>query len=297
MTVATAVIAAVYEWHRAAQMERQLQELREKQVSSIAELEQMRRERDEMSNRLTVLADENAALKDDAVQLSRLRDEVTQWNAAVQTDPTQAAVKLWLERVNQLKQRMEQTPGAKIPELKSATEQDWLYAAKRELNTDADYRRALSVARDAAQSRVASQFAKAVRAYLRRNNDQFPTSLDQLQPYFGVPVDDSILQRWAILPANAVPGIRLGGDVVITQRAPVDDVFDTRYVVGQTGGLGSIDFFWGENGETMKSVYEAYGATHDGQMPDDPSQLEPYVTTSEQRAALEKLLLRQSVSK
>jgi hypothetical protein len=215
----------------------------------------------------------------------------------VQTDAAQSAAKAWLERVAQLEQRMEETPGAKIPELQFVTDQDWLYAAKRGLKTDADYRRALSTIRDTAESKVASQFAKAVRAYLRRNNDQFPTDLGSLQQYFDSPMDDAILQRWTVLPANAVSNIRLGGDVVITQTAPVDDVFDMRYVIGQSGGLGSIDFFWTDNGETMKSLNEAYATAHNGQSPDDLSQLQPYVTTPEQRTALGKLILRQSTLK
>jgi hypothetical protein len=296
-TVTLAISVAVYEWHRASEMEREIRARREQHASSTGQIERLQRERDELSNRAAFLADESDSLKDDAAQLSRLREEVAQSNAAVQADATQTAAQWWLGRVAQLKQRMEQTPTAQIPELQFVTEQDWLDAAKRELKTEADYRRALSAIRAAGEGKVVEQFQKALKKYVEANDEQFPKDLSQLQPYFDSPMDDAILQRWEIVPAKTVENIHLGGDAILTQKAPVDDVFDMRFVIGQEGNTGRVDFFWLENGESPKSVYEAYGAAHNGQGPDDVTQLKPYVTTPEQRAALEKLILRHSTSK
>ena len=292
-----AISAAVYEWHRASEMERQLHVLREEQASSTDQVEQLKRERDEASKRLAILTDENAALKNDSAGLAAVRDKVTQTNAAVQGDAAQSAADFWLDRVAQLKQHMEQTSNARIPELRFVTERDWLDAAKPELKTEADYRRASSAIRAAGEGKVVEQFQKALKKYVEANDEQFPKDLSQLQPYFDSPMDDAILQRWEIVPAKTVENIHLGGDVILTQKAPVDDVFDMRFVIGQEGNTGRIDFFWLENLETMKSVYEAYAAAHNGHPPDDSSQLQPYVTSPEQRAALEKLILRQSTSK
>jgi len=82
--------------------------------------------------------------------------------------------------------------------------------------------------------------------------------------------------------------------VIITQKAPVDEVFDTRYGIGPIG-YGSTDFLSRDNANTMNPVWEAFRAAHNGQWPDDDSQLLPYATTPEQQAALQKLMLRDSV--
>ena len=295
-TVTAAVIAAVHEWHRAFELEKELQALREQQAFSAGQLEQLRHERVEMVERLTDLSDENAALKDDAAQLSRLREEVAESTAAVQADATETAAQSWLERVAQLKQRMERTPDAQIPELQFVTEQDWLDAAKRKLETEADYRRALSAIRAAAERKVVAQFRRALKQYMDANAGQLPTDLDQLQPYFDTRIDGTILERWEIAPASTVKSLLMGGDVIITQKAPVDDVFDTRFGIGPNG-YGSTDFLYREIAGTMEPVYDAYRAAHNGQFPDNSSQLEPYVTTPEQRTAVEKLILRESTSK
>ena len=190
---------------------------------------------------------------------------------------------------------MEQTPGAKIPELQFVTEQDWLDAAKRELKTDADYRRALSQIRSAGENKFSWMLSKAIDAYRRSNNRQSPTDFAQLLPYFESQVDDAILQRWTMLPSDSFPNMRLGGDMIITQKTPVDDVFDTRFIIGASGGFASTDFFESER-ETMNPVFEAYRrATHSlNFLPDDLSELRPYATTVEQRAVLEKLILKQT---
>jgi hypothetical protein len=296
-TLTLAVSAVVYEWHRASEMEKELQGLRNQQASSTGQLERLRRECDEASRRAAFLASENAVLKDDAAELSRLREEAAQSNAAGQVNAAQSAAESWLERVAELKERLEQTPNAKIPELQFVTEQDWLNAAKRELKTDADYRRALSEMRSAGENKFSWMLFKAIDAYRRGNNRQSPTDLAQLLPYFDSQVDDAILQRWTMLPSDSFPNMRLGGDMVITQKTPVDDVFDRRYIIGASGGWGNTDFLESEIRETMTPVLEAYQATHSQSPLDDFSQLRPYATTPEQRAALEKLILRQSASK
>jgi hypothetical protein len=134
---------------------------------------------------------------------------------------------------------------------------------------------------------------KALNGYMRSNSGQMPTDLAQLQSYFDSPVDDAILQRWEIVPAATVKSLGMGGDVIITQKAPVDDVFDTRYGIGPNG-FGSTDFLSPETFEAMKPVFEAFRAAHNGQWQTDFSQLLPYAITPEQQAALQKLMLKKS---
>ena len=49
--------------------------------------------------------------------------------------------------------------------------------------------------------------------------------------------------------------------------------------------------------DSMDPVWEAFRAAHNGQWPDDVSQLQPYATTPEQQAALQKLMLKNSSPK
>ena len=225
-------------------------------------------------------------------ELLKLRGEVTQIRNEA-NDPTGSAAKALLAKVNKLKQRLAETPNAKIPELQFVTEQDWLNAANGKLDTDADYRRALASLRSAAESKVAFMLQKALKTYLQSSNGQMPTDLDQLQPNFDSPMDDAILQRWEIAPASTVQSLGMGGDVIITQKTPVDDVFDTRYGIGPNG-FGSTDFLPNETFETMKPVFDAYRASHNGQWQTEMSQLLPYATTPEQQIALQKLILKNS---
>jgi RNA polymerase sigma factor (sigma-70 family) len=292
-TIAIAVGAGIYEARQASQLREQVQTLQRQQASYGDEIQRLQRERDDASDRLARLADENAALKNASAESVRFQKELARQKA---DSAASAAAKSWLDRVTRLKQRMEQTPNAKIPELQFVTEQDWLNATKGELNTDADYRRALSVIRDAGESKVVPMIQLALGRYMHNNNGQFPTDLDQLQPYFDKPLDDAILQRWEIAPAKTVENLRMGGDTIITQKAPVDDVFDSRVGIGPDG-YGTTDFLSGETQETMTPVWDAYRAAHNGQWYTNVSQVEPYITTSEQRAAFDKLMLRYSISK
>jgi len=302
--IAAAIVAAVgtgiYEVHQAATLRDQVQALQQQQTLLTGQIQQLRGERDDASNRVAHLADENAALNGDSAALDKLRGEMARLKTATAATTnggaTQLSAQAWLDRVTRLKQRMEQTPDAKIPELKLVTEQDWLNAAKEELNTEADYRRALSAIRDAGEGKVASMMHKALVGYMQANNKQVPTDLGQLQSYFDASVDDAILQRWEIAPAKTVSNLRMGGDVIITQKAPVDDVFDTRFGIGPNG-YGNADFLFGETQAAMTPVWEAYEAAHNGQGPNDTSLLEPYITTPEQRAAFDKMMLRESTSK
>lgn len=299
--IAAAMGSGIYEAHRASTLGDQVQALQEQQALLTGQIQQLQGERDDASNQVAHLTDENAVLKNDSADLAKLRGDLAQKEAAsaanTNSGTMQVTARAWLDRVTRLKERMEKTPDAKIPELKLVTEQDWLNAARGELNTDVDYRRALSAIRAAGEGKVATMLQKALAGYMQANSKQVPTDLGQLQSYFDTPVDDAILQRWEIAPAKTVPNLGLGGDVIITQKAPVDDVFDSRWGIGPGGGVGSTDFLFSEITETMKPVWEAYRAAHNGEWSKDTSQLEPYLTTPEQRAAFDKLMLRNSISK
>jgi RNA polymerase sigma factor (sigma-70 family) len=291
-----AVGTGIYEGRQVSSLRTQVQTLQQQQMPLAEQIRELQRARDEATNRLAMSQQENAQLKQNTAELLKLRGEMARLKAAAvqpDNDSTKTAAQSWLSRVGQLKQRLAQDPTAKIPELRFVTEQDWLNAAREELHTEADYRRALSTLRSAGESQVASMLKKGLTGYMRDNSGQMPTDFAQLQPYFDSPVEDAILQRWEIAPAATVESLGMGGDVIITQKAPVDDVFDTRYGIGPNGS-GSTEFLSQEIAPTMNPVWEAFRAAHNGQWPDDTSQLLPYATTPEQQAALQKLMLKKS---
>ena len=298
-TLAVAVGTVIYEAQQASTLRTEVQELQLQQAPLAEQIQQLQREHDAATNRLALSQKENALLKQNTAELLKLRGEMALLKAAAvqsDNDTTKTAAQSWLSRVDQLKNRLTQDPAAKIPELQFVTEQDWLNAARGELHTEADYRRALSTLRSAGESKVGSLLKKALTGYMRSNSGQKPTDLGQLKPYFDSPLNDAVLQRWEIAPATTVKSLGLGGDVIITQKAAVDEVFDTRYGIGPDG-FGSTDFLSREVAPTMDPVWEAFRAAHNGQWPDDVSQLQPYATTPEQQAALQKLMLKNSNSK
>lgn len=90
------------------------------------------------------------------------------------SDPIQTAAKSWLDRVNHLKKRLEQTPGAMIPEFKLLNDDNWLNAASGKLESEADYRRAFAESRSAGENIFIVSMQSALLKYMKENSGQFP---------------------------------------------------------------------------------------------------------------------------
>jgi len=296
-TVAVLAGAGIYEARQASQLREQNQALQPLQQLQTKQLTELRNEHDDALNRLAVALAANKDLQSNrnTSELLKLRAEVTRLQAEA-NDPTGSAAKALLANVSRLKQRLEETPNATIPELQFLTEQDWLKAASGKLDTDVDYRRALASLRSAGENKFASMLQPALSQYVQANNGQFPIDLSQLQPYFTSPVDGAILQRWEITSPKTVPNIGVGEAGIITQKAAVDDVFDSRIAVGSRG-YGNVDFLTTVTQDILAPVYKAFLAANGGKEPADISQVLPYATTPEQQAAVQKMILRGSGSR
>jgi multidrug efflux pump subunit AcrA (membrane-fusion protein) len=220
--------AAIFEAQQASKFSAQVQALQQQLSGQTA---QAAKQRDDATDQLAALQSENqqlrarnAAIEDAAHQLREIKAR----DAAVAHDPTQATLISWLGRVNRLKQRLQTSPGQQIPEMQYLTDHDWLSATQDKLDNDDDFRHALSVLRYDAESAFQKMLSYALSAYAKANNNQFPTDVSQLQPFFSSPVDNSILQRWEV---SSGPG----GHPAITQIAPVDATYDTRFWVNSNG--------------------------------------------------------------
>jgi hypothetical protein len=212
---------------------------------------------------------------------------------------------LWLKRIRLLKQRLEETPEARIPELQFLEDLDWVeVASKTELQTDTDYRQALAKLRDKGGSRFASKLGGPLGKYMQANNGQWPSDIFQLESYFDPPVDHALLERWEIVPKTAFPGREFATDWVITEKSAVDLEFDYRHIVdspsSMSGGrwhpYGYEEKPSQEEAEraalkaTLDPIIQAYRLANGGAEPREGSRLQPYATTPEEQAALRRVL-------
>jgi RNA polymerase sigma factor (sigma-70 family) len=315
-TIAVLAGAGIYEARQAAQLRNQVQTLQQQQAPIVGQAEALQRERNEMANRLSALADALEKSKGNSSELLRLRGEVArlrtdsrelaEMKAAEASDPAASELKSWLARVKQLKHEAENNPRAQIPEFSLLTEQDWLNAAKwygrrPQIDAETDLRIAMADVRQTAQNAFANLAQQALARYAKDHDGGFPTDLTQFKPYLpisvdGRNVDETILQRYKIEPAEKFHLKATGQDWVIALKELVDDEYDHVIAIGPVN--------WGYQQSdaeklppdvralkrTLDPAAKEFSAANNGQEPTDPSQLLPYLKTDEQRAALQKAI-------
>jgi RNA polymerase sigma factor (sigma-70 family) len=299
--ITVAVGAGIYERSQASRLQSAVDALKQQQAPLADQIAQLTKARDDANGLLATAREENARLRENSSDLPKLRAKLAQLEndsrdfaklkSTIADDNTLTSVVSWKKRVDQLRARLDQTPESKIPELQLLTEEDWLNAARGNLDTDTDYRKALSTLRGAGENKVALMLQRALKGYLKQNGDALPSDLSQLKPFMDPNTDDSFLQRWEIAPASTIKSLGLGGDTVITERAAVDDVFDLRHGIGPFG-MGTTDFLASETRSIMEPLWKAFAADHNGQGPDEVTQLMPYATTPEQQIAIQKTVLK-----
>jgi len=304
ITAALAVVAGagIYEARQAAQLRQQNLALQQ-QLSPLADqLQQLQVERHEATNRLASLQAELAANQSYNLELLKLRGALAQTRVAnaadANPDARESILKSWLAREDQLKQLAQQYPDKAIPEFQLLSEQQWMdEAMNAKFDTDQDIQQELANLRRAAENDFASLVQPALTKYLKANNDQFPTDLSQLEPYFTSPVGEDILQRWEIAPASANPGVGVG-DTIITEKAAVDESLDSRWAIG-THGYASGNYESPDISAALgviKPALKAYAAANNGSQPTDAAQIIPYLTTPEEQAAYQTLQKKESAN-
>jgi len=303
--------AGIYEASRAERLANDLTVLREQQSPISEQLLSAKQARDHATNLLATLRTENEQLRRDLSELPRLRGEVSRLRQETKTradgnvlqanDPALSEAVFWKGRVAKLMERLKQTPSAGIPELQFLTEQDWLNAAREDLVTDQDYRRALSSLRHAGENKFVADLQSVLKQYIDANQGQFPTAMPQLRPYFKETVEDALLERYEIIPAAQMPSLVMGGDWIITQKTAIDPEFDARWGIGPNGygtsGSSSASDAWSGRDlalsaaiKELSPALEAYRADHEGKEPSDPAQIQPYLSPPAQIAAMQTLL-------
>ncbi|HZI32891.1 MAG TPA: sigma-70 family RNA polymerase sigma factor [Candidatus Binatia bacterium] len=239
-TVAALAGAGVYESHQAAQLHEHVQSLQQQQAPLVEQTQQLRRERNDVTNQLAGLMAENAQLRTSPkeLELLKLRGEVTvlryelnKQMAANQTSNSGSAgteESPYKRQASLLMRYFSENPDARIPEMdllsKEATYSASIFglavklAAQSDLanygqqgvfdenriklETDEEYRRAASELRSYAEYSLAPMFCSALNSFLAKNNGAYPTTVSELQPFFSHPIDQAILQRYEIQPAS-----------------------------------------------------------------------------------------------
>jgi RNA polymerase sigma factor (sigma-70 family) len=246
-TLAVAVGTGIYEAHQASDSRSQLQTLQQQQGPLAEQIEQLTRERDAAASKLAALQNDLAGLQSDyarlrrdAAELAMLRGEVTRLRAleqqmgqskaspAVRDDPFTQSVLAMTQRAGELNGHLQRMPDKKIPELQLLTENDWLSVAKDvSLQSETEVRQALSELRNVAKHKFATYALQAVDKFIGANNGQMPTDVSQLKPYFEVPVEDAMLERYQVLQPG--DGRSLQDNWVLSERTRVDPDYD-RYL-------------------------------------------------------------------
>jgi RNA polymerase sigma factor (sigma-70 family) len=244
-TLAVAVGTGIYEARQASVSRAQVQTFQQHQRPLPEQLEQLTRDRDLAASKLAALENDlarlqgdNERLRRDTVELARLRGEATRLRALEQqlaqsktdaaagsNDPFTQSVLALTQRAGELNHHLQRMPEKNIPELQLLNENDWLSVAKEvSLQSEADVRQALSKLRNVAKHKFATYALNAVDKFIAANNGEFPTDIPQLKPYFEVPVEDAMLQRYQVLPPGDARSLR--DNWVLGERTRVDPDYD-----------------------------------------------------------------------
>jgi hypothetical protein len=216
--IATALVVAtgtgIYEVREASNLRKKIQSLQEGQLLLTEQIQRLQNEREDFARQLAALRDENERLNSNTSELLKLRSEVTglrnesrrltRENTGDANDPALGVAQDWLKRAKLLKDRFEDWPGKKTPELQLLDVQDWLNeVADHELDSDAACRESMSRLRYAAKSKFASSVNQALEEFFKSNNERLPSDLSQLMPYLKPPMD-SFLAGYEIAKPGSV---------------------------------------------------------------------------------------------
>src|ERR1022692_517659 len=288
--IAAALTAAIgtgiYEAHQVARLQNQIQTFQQQQAPLGELLQQVRRERDDATNRMAGMVAENSLLKSNPNQteLLKLRGDAAVFQNAA-NDPTEKAVRKMAAKVKLLQQLLEQKPDKKIPELAFLTEKVWADVAwNADLDTEDGIRVALSNLRGEAENIFLNEMMKAaIKKYLAANNDILPANLYELKSYFDAPVTDAMLGRYALLqtgkPDRTADLVKLG---VYT-----DEDYDSFHVITINGASGGG---FNRNQDAINDAAREFARVNNYQAPTNPSQIEPFLHKAIDAATIQKYL-------
>jgi len=302
-TLAIVAGGGIHQAYKASQLRDQVQLLQQQQTPLAEQIHQLQRERNDATHRLASLPDE----KSRDTELLKLRAEVTALRqTARERATTESTTGAWATRIALLKQRLDQMPDKRIPEMEFLTDKDWAAATRdADLSTDDGVRQAMCALRSAAKDNFLNAMRDAIKKYataanggglpgdpaqlaqaINANAALLPSDLAQLKPYFDVPVEDATLQRYEFPHPGKVHDNL--SDVLVKEIAPpVDTEYDTHHEMGlNSGGVGSVNLM----ADAVAAAAKDYAQANNGQMPSDPAQIAHYLKQPLEAALVQKYL-------
>ena len=249
LALTATVGTAGYQARQAYQLREHANAIRRQQAPLLDQIQQLQEELSKTTNHLASLLAENQQWKSNfgAAEIQRLQAELTQLQGAkakTQSDPDQPVLDYWLNRVNQLKQYVEQHPDQGIPEFKFVTDREWLLIAAPE-EPSSGWGAVLEDLKPQAEVRFAQTVEQALQNYAQANGGQFPSDLSQLQPYCNSNVEDILQQRYEIKPATILPASsgnaqHIKTDWVIAGKQPIASNSGDHIAIYTSG----YSYFW-----------------------------------------------------
>ncbi len=296
-TMAVLAGAGIYETRQASQLRHQVQTL---QQQTTVERERLSDERNKDGTKeLFALRQENENLRKERAELPRLRGEVARLRrdigelaqTAEANDPMVKKALKWKANEAMLRKLFEDRPEHRIPQMQLLSDETWLDLARdADLSSEIGIRNAFSEVRRYAENQFVMKLSDALRKFGQANEQKLPDALSQLKPYFDPPVDDAMIAQYKLLHTEKEKAI-LGTPWAITERALVDEDYDTRWGVGPSG-YGPIP----PSQQTMSALLsqlapaiKAFTAANNGTPPSELAQLKPYVLTPELSEVAERL--------
>jgi len=251
----------------------------------IAQATEGRSAQQSQSNELLKLRGQVARLRRDAKESARLKLS----DGGNVTDPAlKDAFEQLAARASQLRQRLEQAPEKKIPEIKFLSQKDWLDAVGEVENPESDesFSQAMSNLRSRAKATFGGMLQKALKQYAQVNGDMLPGDLSQLQSYFNPPVDDSVLARYKLIETGKLSDLK--GQTLVTEIAPrIDDEYDSHFEF-TSNGIRSRTSSAAE--DAFEAGMTAYANANAGVLPRTPEQLTGYLQQPIDPTRLQKFL-------
>ena len=274
--------AGVYAAHTASQLETELRSLELQQQQDESAESRIKSQTDQTASQSAAFQSDNEVLRHDIDGLAPDSRELAEQRAEQAKNQLQTLMTDWLKRVSLLQQRLDQTPGARIPEMELLADQDWLNVTRTGPETESQYRQAMSRLRYAAQLKFCSILQTALSQYSKATGRQLPTDLTQLQPYLPSSVEPAMLQRYTITAATAgcAGGNTTPGNWGIEPETVVDKDYDFRFTVTQNGVQSEALF---QTSPELYGLEKAFTQANNGQPPNDPAELLPYAATNRQR--------------
>lgn len=251
--VALAIGAACYQHRQVAELRGENHVLREQTKPLVEQVQTLQQERQRLHTDLQQAKEEIKRTAGDQSELIRLRGEVTPLRQAAQelhtlktttarpTPTTRAAVlppagvptnldvdRMVTLRAQDLWQKLNQAPTNWIPELQFLKDEDWRKVALgQRWESEDETRKAFGQLRNAAKDRFIEQLGTALQKYGQATAGQTPTKLADVANYFNPPVENSLLDRYELIPQRDIPSVRLSqnpDELIVREKRALDPV-------------------------------------------------------------------------